>query len=92
MLFDEKSCCEDVISIDLFPAKMDPKCLLSNSEMVESRGVNPDSRLSKGGKMRSMLGLPVLTNDMSESGKVCSYILFIEALLCLVNGDLFHTL
>lgn len=42
--------------------------------------------------MRSTLGLPLLTNDMSVSGMESSYDLFIEALLFLPNGDLFQKL
>lgn len=82
---DEKSYCE-LISTDLFPEY--PKDLHSDSELLESRGVIPDSEPSqKEGNMRSVLGLPLLTYDMSVSGMDGSYGLPSEP-PPLVNGDL----
>ena len=84
----EKSYCKELISIDLFPDEDDLRFLrMSKSELVEYRGLIPDSTLSmREGSMRSMLGLSLLTNDMSVSDE-SSYDLFVEA-LPLVKGDL----
>ncbi|CAI9760572.1 unnamed protein product [Fraxinus pennsylvanica] len=78
-------------SDDMAPENGDPKLTRSFSEMFERRKPRFISWLSNDGIMRSMLGLPELTNDISESGIVHSpYDLF--DVFPLVNGDLLEDL
>lgn len=86
---EQKSSCWEEMSKDCFPPEekeeMPPKLLPSNSEPFESLpGSIPSYR---NGKFLSVLGLPLLTNDMSLSRLDLSYDLFIAA-PGLVKGDL----
>lgn len=85
---NEKSPMGEPMSIDLAPEKDEPKLLASKSEADESLLAIPVSRSSYNeGNIRSTLGLPLLTNDISESGTDDdSYGVY--DLPALVNGDL----
>uniref|UniRef100_A0A2P2LW62 Uncharacterized protein n=1 Tax=Rhizophora mucronata TaxID=61149 RepID=A0A2P2LW62_RHIMU len=86
---DDEKLYGELISDVWLPEYRSPKLLQLKSGLFESHGVIPESELSqKEGNPRSVLGLPLLKNDMSLSATDGSYLA--GEPLPRVNGDLFQ--